>query len=169
MKKKSTQLKSLAMLGLSTGLIFGCQSTDASAGNSNQAEQAALMTETELLSQLNAESTALYNALDAEGKELARELASQQCAGKNKCGGLNSCADDNNACAGQGGCGGQSKGPFTDKNLAVKVAAKHMKEQREGRGHQMPTSDAEQSSSPNDQSTASTTWSTSWNSHTSTQ
>lgn len=163
--KQSAKLKHLALLGLSTGLVFGCQSSDSSNGNDSQEEQAALISESELLALLDAESKELFNALNDEGKALAITLASQQCAGKNGCAGLNSCADDNNACAGEGGCGGQSKGPFTDKNLAVKVAAKHMQEQRENANGEIdPTSNSKHPHHQHDRSTASTTWSTSWNS-----
>lgn len=89
-----------------------------------------LMTEDELLLELNDDGIKLYNSLDAEGKALAREVASARCNGTNKCSGLNACAGPNNSCAGQGKCQGQSKCAFSDKNLVVKLVAEKMAKKR---------------------------------------
>lgn len=89
-----------------------------------------LMTEDELLLELNEEGKALYNSLDAEGKELARKVASARCQGSNECKGLNACQTDKNSCAGQGSCKAQGKCAVGDKNFAVKLAAKKMQEKR---------------------------------------
>lgn len=89
-----------------------------------------IMTENELMSQLNEDGKATYRSLDSEGKALALKLASQDCKGKNDCKGLNSCRTDEHSCAGQGSCRGTSKGPFSDKNNAVKLASKKMAEKR---------------------------------------
>lgn len=91
-----------------------------------------LLTEDELLLELNDEATKQYNALSPEGKALAREVASQRCNGTNECKGLNACQTEHNKCAGQGACKGQSKCAFSDKNLAVKVVAKKMADKRNG-------------------------------------
>lgn len=88
------------------------------------------MSESELLPQLNAQGKATYQSLDAAGKALALKLANQACKGENECKGMNSCKTKDNSCAGQGGCQGTSPGPFKDKNLAIKVAAKKMAEKR---------------------------------------
>lgn len=93
-----------------------------------------LMTEQELLLELNDNGLALYNSLSPDGKQLAREVASQRCARTNSCKGLNACATEKNKCAGQGGCMGQTKCGFSDKNLAVKVVAEKMKAKRESLG-----------------------------------
>lgn len=89
-----------------------------------------LVTEDELVGNLNAKGLKLYLGLDEEGKLLARKVASQLCNGTNDCKGLNACKTDNNDCAGQGSCRGKSKCAIGDKNLAVKLAAKHMAEKR---------------------------------------
>lgn len=89
-----------------------------------------LMTEDELLMNLNAKSRALYETLDDEGKKLAREVASARCNGTNSCKGLNACKTDANECAGQGQCKGQGKCAFANKNLVVKLVAKKMAEKR---------------------------------------
>lgn len=90
-----------------------------------------LLTEDELLLDLNDEGYKLYMSLTPEGKALAREVASTRCNGSNQCAGLNACASDKNKCLGQGACKGQSKCAISDKNLAVKLVAKKMTEKRE--------------------------------------
>jgi hypothetical protein len=161
---KKRHLKSIALLGLASGLVISSQatlqaenhtiktiqqilaqmpssstdsytSTDSSADQSkndpnSQNEGYHLMTEKELLLELNDEGTKLYNGLDAEGKELARYVASQRCQATNKCKGLNACKTEHNDCAGQGSCQGKGKCAFSDKNQAVKVVAKKMAEKR---------------------------------------
>jgi len=88
------------------------------------------MSESELLQQLDDQGKTMYRSLSPEGKALALKLASQDCKGKNSCKGLNSCKTSENSCAGKGACAGKSKGPFADKNLAVKVALMKMAEKR---------------------------------------
>lgn len=88
------------------------------------------LSESELVNQLNPESKATFQSMSPEGKALALKLANQACQGKNECKGLNSCKTSENSCAGTGSCKGTSPGPFTDKNKAVKVAAKKMLEKR---------------------------------------
>lgn len=89
-----------------------------------------LMTEKELLLELNDAGTKQYQSLSPEGKALAIEVASQRCARTNSCRGLNACATDSNKCAGQGSCRGKTKCGFSDKNLAVKIAAQKMQAKR---------------------------------------
>lgn len=94
------------------------------------AHAATMLTEDQLKSQLSDQGKDIFNRLTPEGKTLALKLANGSCKGKNDCKGLNSCKSDKNSCAGQSGCAGQANGLFTDKNLAVKVAAKKMAEKR---------------------------------------
>ena len=89
-----------------------------------------LMTEQELLMELNDNGIKLYKSLDPEGKALARLVASQRCNATNACKGLNACQTEKNACAGKGDCKAKGKCAFSDKNLAVKVVAKKMAEKR---------------------------------------
>ncbi len=104
---------------------------DASKPATQQAsDKQAPMSESELVSKLNSEGKATFQSLDPAGKALALKLANQTCKGQNDCKGLNSCKTANNSCAGNGSCKGTSKGPFTDKNTAVKVAAKKMSDKR---------------------------------------
>ncbi|MBA3815209.1 MAG: hypothetical protein H0X29_01555 [Parachlamydiaceae bacterium] len=86
--------------------------------------------EDELLLELNDQGLATYNALDSEGKALARLVASQRCDHTNTCQGLNACQTEKNKCAGQGDCKGQGKCAFSDKNLAVKTVADKLAKKR---------------------------------------
>lgn len=144
MKKHS--FKKLATLGLASGIALASQleadikttppktvitkdskeDTDPNAGNLGYH----LLTEDELLLDLNDEGYKLYMSLSPEGKALAREVASTRCNASNQCKGLNACATDKNACAGKGACKGQGKCSLSDKNLAIKLVAKKMNEKR---------------------------------------
>ena len=108
-----------------TGVVDPNQGTygDPNAGNLGYH----LMTEDELMLELNPEGTAIYKSLSPEGKALAREVASQRCNFTNSCKGLNACATDKNTCAGKGDCKGKSKCALADKNLAVKLVAEKLK------------------------------------------
>ncbi|MDP1836215.1 MAG: hypothetical protein Q8K75_09875 [Chlamydiales bacterium] len=80
-----------------------------------------------LVSLLNKPGKAQYYRLSPEGQQLALELANQDCKGLNSCEGKNSCSSKLAQGPGLGGPG-SSPGPFSDKNLAVRVAA--MQEKR---------------------------------------
>lgn len=114
----------------------GCQGLTASRDSPLQKNQDDgnlgyhLMSEDELLMELNDKGAAIYNSLDAEGKALARRVASQRCDHTNECKGLNACQTDKNECAGKGACKGQGKCAFADKNLAVKVVADKLAQKR---------------------------------------
>lgn len=138
---KTRDLKKLALMGLLGGLIVANHATlegadlpkdktdtktDPNAGNMNWH----LMTEKELLLQLNEEGIAQYNSLTPEGKQLAREVASAMCNGTNKCKGLGACATDKHTCAGKNDCEAQGKCAIADKNLAVDLVAKKMAQKR---------------------------------------
>jgi hypothetical protein len=89
-----------------------------------------MMSEGDLLLELNNEGVKQYKSLTPEGQALARELASQRCGKTNSCKGRNACKTETNSCAGKGGCKGTTKCAFSDKNLAVKVAAENMANKR---------------------------------------
>lgn len=89
-----------------------------------------LMTEDELLLELNDNGVKLYKSLSPEGKTLALQVASQRCNGTNSCAGLNACETPSNSCAGKGSCKGTSKCAVADKNLAVKLVADKMAKKR---------------------------------------
>lgn len=162
---KKRDLKRLALLGLTSGIIIANQSfadpysedfsdngyyidqpegmfspngcagltasrdvsdNDPNNGNLNYH----VLTEEELLLELNDKGRAMYQNLDDDGKKLAIKVASQMCNGTNECSGLNACQTDKNKCAGQGSCKGQSKCAISDKNLAVKLVSEKMAKKR---------------------------------------
>jgi hypothetical protein len=136
---KKQDLQKLALLGLFSGLILTQQAQaesntkesplqDAAAGNMGYF----LMTEDDLMLEVNQENWDLFQSLSPEGKKLALKVASQRCNNTNECKGLNACKTDSNECAGKGGCKGTSKCAFADKNLAVKVVADQMAKKRKG-------------------------------------
>lgn len=94
-----------------------------------------LMSEDDLLLELNETGTKQYMSLSPEGKALAREVASQRCQNTNACKGLNACESEKNKCAGKGSCKGTSKCGFSDKNLAVRVVAEKMAQKRNNAVH----------------------------------
>lgn len=138
---KNSEIKKFAIVGLMTGIVISsslqaatpaatkdkdakaAEETDPNEGNAGYH----LMTEDELLLELNGDGATLYNSLDAKGKELARFVASQRCNGTNACAGLNACQTDKNACAGKGSCEGKGKCALSDKNLAVKLVSDKIK------------------------------------------
>lgn len=89
-----------------------------------------LMTEQELLLELNEEGVKKYNSLSKEGKALAIKVASASCDHTNECNHLNACQTDKNPCAGKGPCAAQGKCSISDKNLAVKLVYDKMNEKR---------------------------------------
>ncbi len=136
---KKRDMKKIALIGLSTGFLISSQLHGAVVEKAKDAKESAtddyndgnmgyhLMTEDELLLELNPEGAKLYKSLDPKGKELVRFVASQRCNGTNACKGLNACQTDKNACLGKGACKGQGKCAISDKNLAVKVVADKLK------------------------------------------
>lgn len=133
---KNKYLKKLAVSGLVAGLCT-IQAVEAAEKTKDEKTDYAdqnlgyhLMTEEELLDQLNDEGVKIYNSLTPEGKKLAREVASSRCNGMNPCKGLNACKTDKNECNGKGACKGQSKCAQSDPNVAVKLVAKKMAEKR---------------------------------------
>lgn len=107
------------------------QEDDPNDGNMNYH----LMSEDELILELDAKGLAMYRALDPEGKLLARKVASAMCNGTNECKGLNACQTDKNACAGKGSCKGTGKCALADKNLAVKLVSDKMAQKRAQAGN----------------------------------
>lgn len=89
-----------------------------------------LMTEQDLMLELNDEGKRMYRSLSPEGKALALKVASMRCNASNECRGLNACKTDKNDCAGKGACKGQGKCSVADKNLAVKLVYQKMQAKR---------------------------------------
>lgn len=136
---KKNDFKKIALLGLSGGLFLSGALHADSSKEENTSENVDpadgnlgyhVMTEDELLLQLNPKGIAMYKALTPEGKGLALLVASMRCAGTNQCKGLNACDQEQNKCAGKGDCKGKGKCGFSDKNLAVKIVSEKMAQKR---------------------------------------
>jgi hypothetical protein len=128
---KKRDLRKIALLGIAGGLLIqpALFAADAPASSKESVTQKTL-TARQLYDQLSPEGKKLYDSLNDEGKTMALKLANQTCKGKNDCKGQNSCKTAENSCMGQGGCKGTSKGPFVDKNDAVKVSSMMMEAKR---------------------------------------
>lgn len=143
---KKCDLKKLALMGLSSGLLIASQLHATAPALKTSLSQAPkehkdnndgnvgyhVMSEDELLLELNDDGIAQYKSLDAKGKELALKVASQRCNWTNQCAGLNACQTEKNDCAGKGKCQGQGKCAISDKNLAVKLVYDKMAKKRAG-------------------------------------
>lgn len=147
MKRNRAQLKRLMIAGIASGMI--CSQLDLLAETEKKlktlmdlAEETDgnttyhLMSEDELLLQLNDEGNRIYKSLTPEGKAMALRTASRACNGTNECAGLNACATSKNKCAGLAKCKGLSKCGISDPNLAVKMVQKKMAQKREGAQNQ---------------------------------
>lgn len=146
---KKRELSQLMLAGIVSGMALSQQTLLAQAAASSSEDNASKsefleliartngnitarsLTEDDLLLELNEENAKLYRSLSPEGQQLALKLASRGCNGMNDCRGENACATDKNKCLGLGQCKGQTKCAFSDKNLAVKVAAKKMASKRQ--------------------------------------
>jgi hypothetical protein len=139
MKKQNLHLTMLA--GMVTGLLVSPQALKGedkkiSSGflelvastNGNIASRP--LSKDDLMLELNQEGADLFNSLSPEGQQLALKIASRGCNGENDCKGQNACRTDKNKCAGEGECKGQTKCAVSDKNYAVKIAAKLMAKKR---------------------------------------
>lgn len=139
---KNLNLQQLMILGMVGGALFSrpCSAADekgtkvpsllsaAEATNGNITYH--LMTADELKLELTDDGAKQFDALSPEGQQLALKIASRSCDGTNDCKGQNACQTKENKCAGQGKCKGLTKCAFSDKILAVQVAAKIMAEKR---------------------------------------
>lgn len=154
---KKQELIKLAFMGISSGVLIsaqaqaetaetaetpateanGCGGKSGCGGENNEYSNNQgnygfhILSEDELVLELNEKGEALYMSLSDEGKDLARKVASQRCNGTNLCKGLNACQTENHSCAGQGSCKGQGKCGFSDKNLAVKVVSIKMAKEKQ--------------------------------------
>lgn len=132
---KSKDLTKLALIGLSSGLFFGCQGSGDSQENGHHnghaaGNQGSTFTADNLASKLDAAHKEIFNSMDAETQALVVQVANTKCHGQNACKGLNGCKTASNECAGMAACKGQGGCAVSDPNLAVKLVTRHMAEKR---------------------------------------
>lgn len=133
---KKRDLATLAMIGISAGLIAGgCQQTtkdkdtkrggNRTNGNGLQAAENMSADMQSFYASLSPDAKKKFDQLDAQHKMMAMEMANQQCNGKNKCAGMGGCSTADHSCAGENGCKGQGGAPVKDANKAVDIQYKH--------------------------------------------
>lgn len=143
---KKRELKHLALVGLTSGLMLTNNQVEGKSDSNNSSRSSSdasdkndpndsnigyhLLTEDELLLELSDDGAKMFNSLSPEGKQLALQVASMRCNATNSCSGLNACATDKNDCAGKGSCKGKGKCAISDKNLAVKLVYNKMADKR---------------------------------------
>lgn len=124
MKKKD--LATLAMIGISTGLLIGgCQQNQKGGGGGcskrASSQQFKNMDMQSFQAALSPEARQKFLALDTEHKKMAMEMAEQGCKGKNACKGKGGCKTADHACAGKNACKGKGGEPVENVDKAVAV------------------------------------------------
>lgn len=131
---KKRDLATLAILGISAGLLVGgCQKRGAG-GPSNTKASAAEQLSPDMqafYNSLSAESQQKFMQLDAQHKMMAIEMSQQSSGNKNQCSGFGGCETSQHACAGQNACKGQGGNPIRDPNKAVDIQYKNQTSQRQ--------------------------------------
>lgn len=75
--------------------------SDTDSGTYQENATGQMMTEDQLMSQLNEQGKQMYRGLSPEGKTLAIKLASRSCKGTNDCKGQGACKTADHSCAGK--------------------------------------------------------------------
>ncbi|MCH9627530.1 MAG: hypothetical protein S4CHLAM2_11710 [Chlamydiales bacterium] len=128
---KKQNLATLAVIGVGAGLLLGgCQKHEKqtpakNGGNGKAPAEEAGADMQAFSSSLSPEGKKKFEALDAQHKMMAVEMANQECNGKNKCAGLGGCGTPDNSCAGKNSCKGHGGPPVKDPNEAVEVQYKN--------------------------------------------
>ncbi|MCC5831461.1 MAG: hypothetical protein JJU12_00255 [Chlamydiales bacterium] len=133
---KKRDLTTLAMIGISAGLIAGgCQQREKDKrengnhhNNHNGELHAAEHMNADIqkfYESLSPEAKKKFDQLDARHKQMAMEMAHQQCNGKNKCAGMGGCATAEHNCAGQNSCKGEGGPALKDPNKAIEIQYKN--------------------------------------------
>ena len=140
---KNREFKTLALVGLTTGLLISGQAAQAKDnGTDSQKNEYKdpnsenmgyhIYTKQELMLELNEDGIKMFNSLSPEGQALALKVASVRCQATNQCKGLNACKTEKNDCMFKGACKGQGKCAFSNKNDAVKAVYLKMANKRAG-------------------------------------
>lgn len=140
MKKRN--LATLAMVGISAGLIVGgCQKKDDDRRNGNKmsaAEHQRLSPDMKAFyNSLSPEGQRKFMQLDAQHRMMAMEMVNQNCNGKNKCAGMGGCSTADHSCAGENSCKGQGGSMVDDPDKAVGIQLESQKDQRQRANGQM--------------------------------
>lgn len=128
--KKKVDLAALAMIGLSAGMLVGCQQKDGRPNSNTSAAEQSTPDAQAFYDSLSDDAKAKFNALDSQHQKMAMEMLNQDGYGKNSCKGMGGCKNDKHACAGQNDCKGQGGAPITDPNKAVEAQFNNQTKQR---------------------------------------
>ncbi len=127
---KKRDLATLAMIGISAGLIVGGCQQNSKDKNNNPNNRSAVMEHMSpdmqtFSNSLSRDAKEKFQELDAQHKMMATEMANQNCSGQNMCAGMGGCATSENSCAGHNACSGRGGPPVKDPNKAVEVQHKN--------------------------------------------
>ncbi len=132
---KKRDLATLALIGISAGLVVGgCNQKGKNNNHSNNNQSGMEQMSPDMkafYSSLSPEAQKKFMELDAQHKMMAVEMANQTGVGENKCKGMGGCATANNTCAGENECKGQGGPPVKDPSQAVDVQHEHQMDQRQ--------------------------------------
>ncbi|MCB1181692.1 MAG: hypothetical protein KDK55_06725 [Chlamydiia bacterium] len=124
---KKQDLATLAMIGISAGLMIGgCQQKQQEKKGGNREMNAHSTQEMSpnmqaFYSTLSSDGQRQFMELDSEHRKMAVDMMEQKCQGKNMCKGLGGCATDKNSCAGMNGCKGKGGPPVKSADKAVEA------------------------------------------------
>lgn len=130
---KNRDLTTLAMIGISAGLVVGgCGQKDGKTSYYKASAAEQLSSDMQAFySSLSPDAQQKFMQLDAQHKMMAVEMANQSCNGRNKCAGMGGCAATDHKCAGQNSCKGNGGAPVKDPNKAVEVQLRNQMNQRQ--------------------------------------
>lgn len=130
--KKKHDLATLALIGISAGLIVGgCQKQAQGQGNGAASAEKMSPDMQAFYNSLSADAKQKFNQLDAQHKMMAVEMMQQSCNGKNSCAGMGGCASGQHTCAGKNSCKGQGGAPVKNANKAVEAQYNNQMQQRQ--------------------------------------
>lgn len=153
---KKQNLATLAMIGISAGIVAGgCQqkakANGASTTPNSQAKPSDSTKQMKMPSQadmdafnksLSPDAQKKFKDLDIQHKAMAMAMMDQSCNGKNECAGIGGCATPEHSCAGANSCKGKGGAPVEDPNKAVEVQYKNqMNERQKANGEMKKPSD----------------------------
>jgi len=135
---KKRDLATLALIGISAGLVIGgCQQQKKNGNNKTSAAEQMSPDMQTFYNSLSQEAQRKFTDLDAQHRMMAVEMANQSCNAKNACAGMGGCATKEHACAGQNSCKGQGGPPVKDPNKAVEIQYRNQMNQRQKMNGQM--------------------------------
>jgi hypothetical protein len=128
---KGKDLTTLALMGLTSGLMMSCQGENGTKDAPETKLQQTQMSPDEqaFYRQLNAWGKKNFERMNSEQRLMVMKAAKAGCHGRNDCKGLGNCKTDKNSCAGNNDCKGEG-GCAASPNKAVELVKKQMESKR---------------------------------------